>query len=77
MARQPDNHQSFLGKDLNLDRNLRLPAGKVNEMIAQIEKDVAFLKSLNIMDYSMLIGISVKNKLPGPPLPGKNQNSAS
>jgi hypothetical protein len=65
LAQKPANKQSFLGMDMNLDRNLQVPAGKANEMISQIERDVAFLKSLNIMDYSMLIGISEKSRLEG------------
>lgn len=47
-------------KDLNwLRRNLHLEFGptKKNAFIEQMEKDVALLKRLKIMDYSLLVGI--------------------
>lgn len=47
-------------KDLNwLRRNLHLEFGpeKKQQFIEQVEKDVRLLQRLNIMDYSMLVGI--------------------
>ncbi|KAI9651497.1 MAG: Phosphatidylinositol-4-phosphate 5-kinase [Alyxoria varia] len=54
-----DNPQATL-KDLNWEkRNMQLKFGPKKEQafIDQMERDVALLKHLNIMDYSMLIGI--------------------
>lgn len=47
-------------KDLNwLRRNLHLEFGPIKKdaFVAQMEKDVAFLQRLKIMDYSLLVGI--------------------
>ena len=47
-------------KDLNwLRRDLHLEFGprKKEELLGQVEKDVALLQRLKIMDYSLLIGI--------------------
>lgn len=52
-------------KDLNWIRNnesLKLGPIKSKQLITQLEKDVALLKKLNVMDYSLLIGIHDKTK---------------
>jgi hypothetical protein len=55
-------NKSFLGMDLNLTKNLQIPVIQVENFLLQIEKDVEFLRDQEIMDYSLLIGISEKSK---------------
>jgi hypothetical protein len=46
-------------QDLNfVGRRIRLPAAAQERFIAAIRVDVVFLRSNNIMDYSLLLGIS-------------------
>lgn len=52
-------------KDINWTKNkecLKLGPLKGSMFIAQLERDVALLKRLNIMDYSLLVGIHDKTK---------------
>lgn len=54
---------SHVLKDLNWIKNhesLKLGPVKAKRFIDQLEKDVALLKRLNIMDYSLLVGIHDK-----------------
>lgn len=55
-----DHKPIVVYKDLDWLRNHRrivLGPEKRENIIKQLEKDVAFLKSVNVMDYSLLIGI--------------------
>lgn len=55
-----DHKPIVVYKDLDWLRNHRrivLGPEKREQIIKQLEKDVAFLKSVNVMDYSLLIGI--------------------
>jgi len=47
---------SVLGKDMNLQRKLHLTSHQKRAIISQIEADAKFLASLEIMDYSLLLG---------------------
>lgn len=52
-------------KDMNWIRNkefLKLGPTKSEQLISQLAKDVALLKQLNVMDYSLLIGIHDTSK---------------
>lgn len=75
-------------KDLNWSVNnesLSLGPVKAHLFISQLERDVALLKRLNIMDYSLLVGIYDKTKSDtlrqsvyvfDPSKPGNHMNSA-
>ncbi len=52
--------KSFLGMDQNLTKKLQIPKIQAEEFLLQVEKDVNFLQTQNIMDYSLLIGICEK-----------------
>jgi len=52
---------SVLGKDLDLKRKLKVTAEQKQELVEQISSDALFLKSLKIMDYSLLIGFHFVN----------------
>ncbi|GAB5360369.1 hypothetical protein AAMO2058_000621600 [Amorphochlora amoebiformis] len=59
----PNAQGEFKGvlKDLNWTKNekaIRLPKRMFQQVRAALERDVALLKSFNIVDYSLLIGIS-------------------
>lgn len=45
-------------KDLDIKRKLYLPPNIKKEFIEQLERDSKFLASHNVMDYSLLLGIS-------------------
>ena len=46
-------------KDLDLSHKWRVEEDKREKLIKQLEIDCAFLKQLNIMDYSLLVGVHV------------------
>jgi hypothetical protein len=53
------SHVTILLQDLNfVGRRIRLPVAAQERFIAAIRADVTFLRSKNIIDYSMLLGIS-------------------
>lgn len=59
------NHSTAVKKDLNWKSNnehLILGPQKTRLFLEQLERDVELLKRLNIMDYSLLIGIHDLNK---------------
>ncbi|EGG23334.1 G-protein-coupled receptor family protein [Cavenderia fasciculata] len=65
---RPDYDPNTLGLDLdfiNTELYLRVPNQLKNTFLEQLGRDSSFLKSLNIMDYSLLIGI-----VPNPNPPG-------
>jgi len=53
---------SVLGKDLDLKRKLNVTRKQKQELVEQISSDALFLKSLKIMDYSLLIGFHFVNQ---------------
>jgi 1-phosphatidylinositol-4-phosphate 5-kinase len=72
-------------KDNDLRKNLPndaivLPEQQRNKLRKQIEADCAFLKNMDIMDYSMLVGVHHipldDSKAAGPPLGSRGKNRA-
>eukprot|EP00906_Rhabdomonas_costata_P018304 RCo026723 len=62
-----DHEQHGVLKDKNLDRSFYLPADISPIFHQQLELDVQLLNSLNLMDYSLLVGVATR--LPGTPNP--------
>lgn len=44
-------------KDLDLDATFRLPAPTRDRLMRQMQSDAAFLESVGVMDYSLLLGV--------------------
>jgi len=53
--------KSLLGLDLNLDRKIKFPEDVKAMFLGQISRDSTFLSSLDIMDYSLLLGFHFRN----------------
>lgn len=51
--------RSGVGKDLDLNRRIRMEREAMSEIHSQISADVGFLHELQLMDYSMLLGVHV------------------
>jgi len=51
------NKNASLLMDLDLKQKICLPSRVAKNLLQQLERDVEFLKSVGIMDYSLLIGI--------------------
>eukprot|EP00027_Filamoeba_sp_ATCC50430_P004402 CAMPEP_0168550528 /NCGR_PEP_ID=MMETSP0413-20121227/5692_1 /TAXON_ID=136452 /ORGANISM="Filamoeba nolandi, Strain NC-AS-23-1" /LENGTH=524 /DNA_ID=CAMNT_0008581003 /DNA_START=524 /DNA_END=2098 /DNA_ORIENTATION=+ len=58
-ARNPSH---VLGKDMDLKRKLNIPVEKRKEVLQQLVNDVRFLRKINIMDYSLLLGFHFPEK---------------
>ena len=48
------------GKDNDLEEKLQLPDAQARELVQQLDRDTKFLASRGIMDYSLLLGIHLK-----------------
>ncbi|KNC46408.1 phosphatidylinositol phosphate kinase PIPK5 [Thecamonas trahens ATCC 50062] len=60
MALPPSERASAVLKDLDfvaLGKKIRLGPAKANLFKAQVRRDVEFLASINVMDYSLLLGV--------------------
>jgi hypothetical protein len=55
-GKKHEKDRSVLGLDLDLKRTLRLAPQFKSQFLYIIQKDVSFLQSVNIMDYSILLG---------------------
>ncbi|KAK7241522.1 1-phosphatidylinositol-4-phosphate 5-kinase [Aureococcus anophagefferens] len=48
------------GKDNDLEEKLQLPDAQARELVQQLDRDTKFLASRGIMDYSLLVGITMQ-----------------
>ena len=48
------------GKDNDLEEKLQLPDARARELVQQLDRDTKFLASRGIMDYSLLVGITMQ-----------------
>lgn len=55
--RADDNDPSIVYKDLDLDFKIQLEPAWYARLMTQLERDANFLKSIGVMDYSLLLGI--------------------
>ena len=52
-----ENTPKSVGKDLNISQPLNLQAGVARKLAVQLAMDAQFLADMNIMDYSLLLGV--------------------
>ena len=57
-----DKNKAIIWKDLDLDVELQLTRGWKERLDRQLTADAAFLRSQQVMDYSLLMGIHFKSR---------------
>jgi len=65
---------SKLGKDMDLEREIKVGPNQKEKLLKQLSKDTKFLADQGIMDYSLLVGFSfLTNEVDIPPTKQTNE----